>query len=93
MLPSAFDNGRTESAAGDFDVEAGMDEASDRLSNTGGAHAGQGDGDGVAVLRKEAEVQQGEIPAISGERGGRILLTWDEMSPRQRRRFRQGQKK
>ena len=71
----------------------GMDGARGRLPNTGGAHAGQGDGDGVAVLRKEAEVQQGEIPAISGERGGRILLTWDEMSPRQRRRFREGQKK
>ena len=69
-----------------------MDEASGRLPGIGDAHAGQGDGDGAAVLRKEADVQQGEISAISGERGMRKLLTWDEMSPRQRRRFRQGQK-
>ena len=63
------------------------------LPGIGDAHVGQGDGDGAAVLRIEAEVQRGEMSAISGERGGRILLTWDEMSPRQRRRFRQGQKK
>jgi hypothetical protein len=92
-LPSVFGRGGKELAARDLDVEAGVNEESGRLPDIEVAHVGQGDGDGAAVLRIEAEVQRGEISAISGERGGRILLTWDEMSPRQRRRFRQGQKK
>ena len=52
-LPSVFDNGRTESAAGDLDVEAGMDEASGRLPNTGGAYAGLPESEWSQMSRTE----------------------------------------
>ena len=65
-LPSVFDNGRTESAAGDLDVEAGMDEANGRLPNTGGAQAGQGDGDGAAVV-SEGSTKSGGMADWDGE--------------------------
>ena len=40
----------------------GMDGARGRLPNTGGAHAGQGDGDGVAVLNEGAKEK---VPALT----------------------------
>ena len=62
MLPSVFDNGRTESAAGDLDVEAGMDEARGRLPGIGNAQAGQGVGDGAEVLNEGAKEK---VPALT----------------------------
>ena len=55
-----------ESAAGDLDVEAGMDEANGRLPNTGGAQAGQGDGDGAAVV-SEGSTKSGGMADWDGE--------------------------
>ena len=42
-----------DAAAGDLDVEAGMDEASGRLPNTGGAHVGLPESEWSQMSRTE----------------------------------------
>ena len=59
-LPSVFGRGGKELAARDLDVEAGVSEEGGRIPDIEVAHAGQGDGDRVAVSSVVAAVSDGE---------------------------------
>jgi hypothetical protein len=84
ILPSVFDNDRTESAAGDLDVEAGVSEEWDRLSGIGDAQAGQGEGS--AAFSSEGGAKEADKETRDQQRRD-LPQDWQFMTKTQRRHW------
>ena len=82
-LPPVLDSGRKESAARDLDVEAGVSEEGGRIPDIEVAHAGQGDGDGAAVLSEEVRVP--DDPEDGAGEWQEMPADWGTMTKSQRR--------
>ena len=74
-----------------------MDEASGRLPGIGDAHAGQGDGDGAAVLSEGTAAPGGEAKEVDEETRDQqrrdLPQDWQSMTKTQRRNWMKTQAK